>query len=95
MKTYLEKAIEDISYNELLSDSKVKEFLEVYANVVAGYYEDVDKDEAIKILKQEISELEEIKLQYISCYSEEENCMNTIEIANSGMIDLDIESFDK
>lgn len=38
-----------ISYNELLSDSKVKEFLEVYANVVAGYYEDVDKDEAINM----------------------------------------------
>ena len=50
---------------------------------------------AIKILKQEISELEEIELQYISYYSEEENCMNTIEMANSGMIDLDIESFDK
>ena len=37
-----------ITYSELLQDKNVKEFLDVYADVLNGYYEDVDKDEAIK-----------------------------------------------
>ena len=36
-----------ITYAELLQDDKVKEFLDVYADVLSGYYEDVDKSEAI------------------------------------------------
>ena len=36
-----------LSYSELLKDDKVKEFLNVYSKVVAGYYESVDKDGAI------------------------------------------------
>ena len=36
-----------ITYAELLEDDKVKEFLDVYADVLSGYYEDVDKSEAI------------------------------------------------
>jgi carboxyl-terminal processing protease len=36
-----------ITYAELLQDDKVKEFLDVYADVLSGYYENVDKSEAI------------------------------------------------
>ena len=36
-----------ITYSELLKDDKVKEFLDVYSKVMNGYYEDVDKNEAI------------------------------------------------
>ena len=36
-----------ITYAELLKDAKVKEFLDVYADVLSGYYEDVDKTEAM------------------------------------------------
>lgn len=35
------------SYSELLQDDKVREFLDVYAEVLSGYYQDVDKDEAM------------------------------------------------
>ncbi len=35
------------SYSELLQDEKVREFLDVYAEVLSGYYQDVDKDEAM------------------------------------------------
>ena len=40
-----------LSYNELTSDSKLQEFLEVYSSILEDYYEDIDKeamlDEAI------------------------------------------------
>ena len=36
-----------ITYAELLQDNKVKEFLDVYADVLSGYYENVDKSEVI------------------------------------------------
>ena len=35
------------TYAELLQDEKIKNFLDVYADVVNGYYENVDKDKAI------------------------------------------------
>jgi carboxyl-terminal processing protease len=35
------------TYSELVQDPKVREFLDVYAEVLSGYYQDVDKDEAI------------------------------------------------
>ena len=35
------------SYAELLQDDKIRNFLDVYADVVNGYYENVDKDKAI------------------------------------------------
>lgn len=35
------------TYAELLQDEKIKNFLDVYADVVNGYYEDVDKDKAL------------------------------------------------
>ena len=41
------KSAAGITYAELLQDEKVKEFLDVYADVLNGYYEDVDKSEAI------------------------------------------------
>lgn len=36
-----------ITYAELLKDEKVKNFLDVYADIVSGYYENVDKDKAL------------------------------------------------
>ena len=36
-----------ITYTELLQDDKVREFLDVYADVLSGYYQDVDKGEVI------------------------------------------------
>ena len=36
-----------ITYAELLQDEKIKNFLDVYADIVNGYYENVDKDKAI------------------------------------------------
>ena len=36
-----------ITYAELLQDEKIKNFLDVYADVVSGYYENVDKDKAM------------------------------------------------
>jgi len=35
------------TYAELLQDEKIKNFLDVYADIVNGYYENVDKDKAI------------------------------------------------
>ena len=35
------------TYSELLQDDSIKGFLDVYADVVNGYYENVDKDKAI------------------------------------------------
>ena len=35
------------TYAELLQDEKIKNFLDVYADVVNGYYENVDKDKAL------------------------------------------------
>lgn len=35
------------TYGELLEDNSIKSFLDVYADVVNGYYENVDKDKAI------------------------------------------------
>lgn len=35
------------TYSELLRDEKIRNFLDVYADVVNGYYENVDKDKAI------------------------------------------------
>ena len=37
-----------MSYYKLLEDKNVKDFLNVYANVLNGYYEDVDSKEAIE-----------------------------------------------
>lgn len=36
-----------ITYAELLQDEKIKNFLDVYADILSGYYENVDKDKAI------------------------------------------------
>lgn len=39
---------EGISYSHLLTDDNVKEFLDVYSSVVNGYYQNVDKKQAIE-----------------------------------------------
>ena len=37
-----------MSYSELVADNSVKEFLEVYSEIVGDYYEDVNKDEMVQ-----------------------------------------------
>ena len=41
------KSSTGLTYNELLNDEKLNEFLEVYSSVVNNYYEDVDTSEMI------------------------------------------------
>ena len=41
------KSSTGLSYNELLNDEELNEFLEVYSSVVKNYYEDIDKTEMI------------------------------------------------
>ncbi|MEG1288446.1 MAG: hypothetical protein RSD29_03760, partial [Bacilli bacterium] len=41
------KNAEGVNYGTLIKDEKIKEFLDVYANILNNYYEEVDKEKMI------------------------------------------------